>query len=290
LSFKQSEKIENLARKARNGNRKALERLAKDIHHPIYNLALRMLGYPDDAEDAAQEIMIKIITRLASFRGESAFTTWIYRIASNHLLTTRKRRAEKMRFSFETFEEAIDQSHAGLMPPAVMDPEQNMLVTEIRLACLHGLLICMKRETRIAFILGEIFNIPGNEGARILDITPAAFRKRVSRGRGRIRRFLSKNCGLVNPANPCHCVRQLKHDTEAGWIQPDKLPFTGRPINGQQPDDMVAQLDNLDEIGRLNLLLSSYPDYSVPDSSDVILGAFFNTEDGLKHPSDASKP
>jgi len=60
----------------------------------VFGLAVRMLGHPVDAEEATQEILIKIITHLSAFRQESTFTSWIYRIAANYLLVTRKRRAE----------------------------------------------------------------------------------------------------------------------------------------------------------------------------------------------------
>ena len=83
--------LEWLVEAAKEGDRKALEDLISKIQNKIYGLALRMLYNPSDAEDAAQEILLKIITRLSTFRGESAFTTWMYRVAINHLLTLRRR-------------------------------------------------------------------------------------------------------------------------------------------------------------------------------------------------------
>src|ERR1041384_3005902 len=55
------------------------------VQAPVSRLALRMLGHPADAEDAAQEILVIVVTHLGSFRGESAFMTWVWRIAANHL-------------------------------------------------------------------------------------------------------------------------------------------------------------------------------------------------------------
>ncbi len=85
---------EALVQAARAGDRDALDALVSQIQTRLYNLAVRMLWHPADAEDATQEILIKIVTHLADFRGESQFGTWCWRIATNHLLTTRKRRAE----------------------------------------------------------------------------------------------------------------------------------------------------------------------------------------------------
>ena len=68
-----------------------------------------MLWHPEDAEDAPQEILIRIVIRLGSFRGESAFTTWVYRVAANYLLTTRKRRAKRTAATFEGFGKDLDE-------------------------------------------------------------------------------------------------------------------------------------------------------------------------------------
>ena len=70
--------LEWLVEAAIEGDKKALEDVILKIQDKIYGLALRMLYNPSDAEDAAQEILLKIITHLSTFRGESAFTTWIY--------------------------------------------------------------------------------------------------------------------------------------------------------------------------------------------------------------------
>ena len=84
--------IESLVERAKEGDQNALEELVRHIQDPVYGLALRMLSHPADAEDATQEILVKVVTHLVSFRQESAFTTWVYRIASNHLITNNKRR------------------------------------------------------------------------------------------------------------------------------------------------------------------------------------------------------
>ena len=99
--------LENLVQQAKEGSREALESVVLGIQDRIYGLALRMLGYPADAEDAAQEILIKVVTRLDSFRQESAFSTWVYRIAANHLLTTRKRLAETGKEAGYEYAEAL---------------------------------------------------------------------------------------------------------------------------------------------------------------------------------------
>src|SRR5215475_7491079 len=71
---------------AQQGDSRALEELVGRHQRWIYNIAVRMLGHPQDAEDATQEILIKALTRLSSFEGNSRFRTWLYRIVVNHVL------------------------------------------------------------------------------------------------------------------------------------------------------------------------------------------------------------
>jgi RNA polymerase sigma factor (sigma-70 family) len=82
--------IENLIKEAVNGNKTALEGVVASIQDNIYYLSLRMLANPDDAQDATQDILIRVITKLSSFRFDSKFNTWVYRVASNYLITEKK--------------------------------------------------------------------------------------------------------------------------------------------------------------------------------------------------------
>jgi len=85
------------------GDRQALEELLRLVAGDVRRLAQRMLWHPQDAEDATQEILVKVATRLSSFRGSARVTTWVHRIAVNHLLTTRRRRAEDPSLTFAAF-------------------------------------------------------------------------------------------------------------------------------------------------------------------------------------------
>jgi RNA polymerase sigma factor (sigma-70 family) len=180
--------LESLVALAKEGHKYALEELVRRIQDQIYGLALRTLFLPADAEDATQEILIKIITHLAGFRGESRFTTWCFRIATNHLLSTRKRRVEKWQFSFERCEQAIDEALSMSRPEEAQTPEDNLMAEEMKLACTQGILLCLSRELRLVFILGVVFEVTSVEGSQILDITPEAFRQRLSRGRKQVAR------------------------------------------------------------------------------------------------------
>ena len=201
--------LEQFVRQAKDGDKQALEMIVNRIQGKIYGLALRMLGQAEDAEDETQEILIKVITHLSKCREESAFTSWVYRISCNHLLTTRKRNIEKIELTFEFLDDFAAAEAEKTYPLVVSGQEQAVLQEEARLDCLQTVLACLEMEMRVAFILVDIFGVTSGEGAYILDITPEAFRKRLSRARERIQNFMVKNCGLVNKNNPCRCEKML---------------------------------------------------------------------------------
>lgn len=110
--------LDDLAASAKAGDKAALDALVRGVANFVYGLAIRMLWHPADAEDASQEILIKVVTHLGSFRGDCTFKTWAYRVATNHLRTGRKRHLEQDRdWTFEHFAEAIAD---GLTDPAAL--------------------------------------------------------------------------------------------------------------------------------------------------------------------------
>jgi len=258
--------VEQLVEEARRGDSDALEKIVLGIKDRIYGLAVRMLFLPSDAEDATQEILIKVITRLDRFRGESSFNTWVYRIASNYLLTTRKSRAERWSLTFEKYGDLIDEGISDPEYGTCSGPEKKILVEEGKIACLQGMLICMNREIRLAFILGEIFEVTGTEGARILDITPEAFRQRLSRGRRELKEFMEEKCSLVNPDNECHCEKQIPCDIKRGFIDPKNLLFAQHPCRAKQSEEVMNNLQELHELGRAAFHFRSLPEFAAPES------------------------
>jgi len=257
--------LETLARKAGEGDKKALEELVRRIQDRIYGLALRMLYHPADAEDASQEILLKIVTHLGGFREASAFTTWMFRIAVNHLQNVRRSQAECMAGSFEEYERNLDRESADNWHESESSAQQNLIVEEIKISCLQSLLLCLDRGHRLAFILSHIFDMTGEQGAEILDITPTAFRKRLSRARGRICDFMLRNCSLINPANRCHCKRIAARDIKNGQIKPESLVFATHSCRIRHDETTISRLKELDELKRVSAIFRLYPDLGAPE-------------------------
>ncbi len=216
--------------RARDGDRQALEDLIVRHQIWIYNIARRMLYRLDDAEDATQEILIKMITKLSSFADRSSFRTWLYRIVVNHVLNVKRReRAEPL--TFAVYARALDRT-PDLDPPdqTTMPADVRLIVDEARVGCTSGLLLCLDEEQRLIYILGEIFGVTDVVGSELLEISRDNYRQKLARARRDLHSFMQGQCGLVNTANPCRCHRKAQGFIRAGYIDPAKLVFAAERV------------------------------------------------------------
>ena len=252
--------LEGEVARASAGDRVALESVVLAVQKDIYRLAIRFLWHPQDAEDATQEILIRVITGLGSFRGASGFRTWVYRVASNALLTLRKQRMEQQSLSFERFDEDLAQGMSDSHWGAEDDLSQGLLLEEVKIGCTLGMLQCLDRDHRLAYILGEIMELDHREAAAALDITPAAFRKRLSRARASILSFMQSHCGLTHPANACGCSRRVSTAIALGRVDPSHLLFASSQPQAKGFPQVLAQIRQLEESRRAAALYQSHPE------------------------------
>jgi RNA polymerase sigma factor (sigma-70 family) len=215
-----------LARLAQSGNKEALESLVTRHQGWIYNIALRMLCHPQDAEDAAQEILVKAITHLSTFRGESQFRTWLYRIATNHLLNVKRAGRRVEPWSFEEYRRELhDIEDADLPDPNAISADVQLYVHEARIGCTTGMLLCLDAEQRLVYVLGAIFGVCDRVGAELLEISRDNFRQKLTRARRDLRSFMEDECGLVKTSNPCRCAKKTQGFIKAGYIDARTLLF-----------------------------------------------------------------
>lgn len=234
----QDEVTEELVERALAGEQAALEQIVRSLERPIFQIAVRMLRNQQDAEDATQEALLRVVTRLGQYRAESRFSTWAFRIAVRRVLDQRGVSGA----SFERF--AADLAD-GLDPNAAERIEDAIDLRKLKTRCSRALLQCLDRDHRIAYILGEILELPSADAAAILEIEPATFRKRSSRARAQLTQFLGHECGVVNPQAPCACHRRLQRARERGRLQPSELDV---PLS-----DLVrlrSQISQLSELHR----------------------------------------
>jgi RNA polymerase sigma factor (sigma-70 family) len=251
-----------LVMSARQGSRAALERLIRTLQRPVFNLAIRMLGNAADAEDAAQEILIRIVTHLGDIRDAEAASGWAFRIACRHLVHARKRgRLEAQRLTFRAFAADLAEGLEQLPDEAIGDPETEVLIEEVKIGCTLALLTCLSRPLRAAYVLGEIFELSDREAAFALEIDPAAFRQRLRRARALVTAFVQARCGLVSPAAACRCERRVTQAIRLGRIDKGRPKLAGQAQAGPGIAEVRASIAKLERGREAAALMRSNPDF-----------------------------
>ena len=219
---------EELVKNGLQGDRRSLEALISRYNDMIFNISVKMVRDADDAADITQEVLIKVITKLDTFKHDSTFKTWLYRITVNHILNFKKSPAVRARVSFRQFGEMLDGApDMQLMAEDNYGADKALLVEETKQTCMSGMLLCLDKKQRLVFILGELFGVNDKTGSEILEITPANFRMILSRAKRDLYNFMQNKCGLVNTDNPCRCAKKTKAFIKAGFVNPASLRFTG---------------------------------------------------------------
>lgn len=232
--------------KAMNGNEKAMETVILSVQDYIFNLSLRMLGTMSDAEDATQEIILKVMTHLSSFRKESAFSTWVFRIAVNHLKDYKKHMFASAPLSFEYYAHDIEHPQDYDIPDLTQNVEKDLLAEELKMSCTNVLLQCLDSESRCIFILGTMFKIDSRIAGEILEMSPAAYRQKLSRIRKKVGEFLKRYCGEYGKGN-CHCQNRLNYAIASHRLSSENLEYTTSLASHQTLIDVKNAMEEIDE-------------------------------------------
>ena len=225
LSSQYSEKEHTaLVEDSVKGSTEALDTLIR-LHQPfIYNVAWKMVHDPNDAMDLTQEVLIKVITRLSQFKFKSSFRTWLYRIVVNEFLQAKRRQGE---LRFTNFGDMIKNLDA--IPNAEMTIEEEIELKEVsremQIRCMSGMLMCLDREQRLIYILGDTFGIDHNLGAELFGVSPQNFRVKLHRARKDLYSYMDDKCGLVKKENPCRCHKKAKSLVKMGVLDKDKMQY-----------------------------------------------------------------
>ncbi|HET9010173.1 MAG TPA: sigma-70 family RNA polymerase sigma factor, partial [Gemmatimonadaceae bacterium] len=223
----------------------------------------------EDAEDATQEILVRVVTRLAQFDFRSGLRTWVYRVAVNYILDVKKSPIERLRL---TFEQLGDDLGHGLSDAGPAETERSILVEEVKVGCTLAMLQCLDRPHRLAYVFGEILEMPGPEAAEALEIRPEVFRKRLQRARQEVTRFTRAHCGLVSDDAACRCHRRVPAALERGRIRSDWIDFATGAASFQEARSLVRRVEAARQA--LEIHRSSSPRESTVDFARRIAGMF----------------
>lgn len=257
------------------GNKEALGQLLAEVQDRVFNLSLRMLGTVADAEDATQEIMIKVMTRLATFRRECAFSTWVFRIAVNHLKNDRKGQFANVPFSFEFYGEDIASGREQGVPDMSGGCDRTLLEQELKYACTNVMLQCLDAESRIIFILGTMFKLDSTVAGEILGITAEAYRQRLSRIRRKVADFLNTYCGLTGQG-ACRCAKRVDYAILTHRLDPQALSYvTLKPHENAQ-----AYKHAMEELDELSGVFEKLPMYGITDKGRQLITEILHSPTG----------
>ena len=178
---------QELVNRAKKGDDAAFEELLHLYEKPVYTLCLRFCGRSEDAEDAAQEAFLSAWRALPSFRGESAFSTWLYRLASNACVDLlRRRKHENGSVSFDDPESTVEVRDEAPTPEAAAEGKETAEL-------LKKALLSLPEEYRTVVILREVQQLSYDEIAEAADLELGTVKSRISRGRLMMRNYLAAN-------------------------------------------------------------------------------------------------
>jgi len=183
-----------LIHKAQSGDVRAFEQLVEEYQQSVFNLAYRMIGNHEDASDMAQEAFIKAYFNLSKFKGNSKFSTWIYRIATNSCLDEIKKRKKTPTYSMS---ESIEIEE-GEITREIEDKSSNIeenFEREEQLKMVNKAIGRLQENHRIIIIMRDVNNMSYEEIAEILKCSTGTVKSRISRARTILHDFL-KDDGL----------------------------------------------------------------------------------------------
>lgn len=265
-----------LVDRAIGGDKMALEELILTVSDMAYNLSLRMLGSPHDAEDASQEIYVRIITGLSSFKKESAFSTWVYRVAINHLLNYKKSMFAKMPpLSFEYYGADIEAGFVENARGLTCDLDEAILAQELKFSCTNVMLQCFDPESRLIYVLGIMFKMDSKICGEILEITPEVYRQRLSRIRQKMAEFLKQYCGLAS-SEKCNCKKRIGYAITSHRLNPSNLEYSC--LEQSDTSVILEYTQAMEEMDEQSLVFARLPKYRSPKAVKDFLQSILHSD------------
>lgn len=186
---------ERLIKMAQNGDNDAFNQLMDNYFKKIYNIAFRMANNTDDAADMTQEIMIKLFKNISSFSGNSKFSTWVYRVATNTCLDELKKLKRHKNYSIDKDIETDDGDFSYEVEDTSPVPETLAEQNELKqiVASAIGML---NSDHKAVLVLRDIQGLSYDEIARIVGCTEGTVKSRISRARAQLKIIIENNFNI----------------------------------------------------------------------------------------------
>ena len=177
---------------AQDGDAEAFERIVLFYQEKVFNLAYRLLGHREEAEDLTQEVFINVFRHISEFRGESQFSTWIYQVTMNHCRNRLKYLRRRYHHATESLDDPVSTEEGemgkeladeGEMPEDMLYRRQVQELVQIALGRL-------RQEYREAVVLRDIQNLSYQEISEILGVPEGTIKSRLHRARWELKEIL----------------------------------------------------------------------------------------------------
>ncbi|MCX7921299.1 MAG: sigma-70 family RNA polymerase sigma factor [Clostridia bacterium] len=192
-----SDKEKYLLLKSKNGDIEAFEELIEAYQRKVFNMALRMIGNHDDASELAQEVFIRVYKSIKSFKEESSFSTWIYRITSNVCLDELRRRKNKKVISLDEDIKAEDGDIKRQVEDDKPTPDMVVENKEMRKA-VNDAINTLSADHRMVVVMRDIQGLSYDEIAKVLKCPEGTVKSRINRARQELKQILKSKRELFN--------------------------------------------------------------------------------------------
>jgi RNA polymerase sigma-70 factor (ECF subfamily) len=214
------------------------DRLYLENQPKVYRLALSLAGNAHDAEDITQEAFLRAFRAYDTFRNESSFFTWIYRIALNVANDHLKQRT-KLPI------QALTEDHGYVLeqiidPNPASNPENELLAHQARVKCLHCLTECLPLDQRKVFCLAITIGLPHKQVAEILGISVPSAKTTLHRAKKRWFGYMENRCQFIRKSNPCTCRQWVRFGLQQGWIAKTVVVGSSAPVIDQARKDVLT--------------------------------------------------
>jgi len=178
----------------REGRTSALEALVSRYEKRVYNLAYRMLGNKEDAEDVLQDTFLNVVRSIDGFKSRSSFSTWLYRVASNAALTRLRQKSKREKSEGEFLDEAYSVRESAHSQSRLVDwsdrPMERLLDEEAR-QVMETAVSELPEIYRMVFVLRDVQGLSSSEVAEVLELSVPAVKSRLHRARLYLRNRLT---------------------------------------------------------------------------------------------------
>ena len=242
----------HLVARARSGDEGAFTELVEPLRRPLFAYVYRMVTLRQDAEDLLQDVLVRVLQSLPSFRGEARFKTWLFGIATHvcmdHLRSKKRWRAEAQLYG--QYETEADQNEMAKLDSLLHSPDFVFEMREHIAFCFSCISRTLEPDEQAAIMLREVLGFSNQEAATMLEVSEPVFRHRLSSARSKMIGSYDGLCQLINKTGVCWQCKGLQEFAGPGHSGQELVQIEVAPGIDVTPDSLFdARLNIVRETG-----------------------------------------